>query len=96
MNCRCVPWNILYPSQPRDQCGSVRSFTIGADKTWWFLGAGDAGFREGSPTDVVNGGILLLLLLLLLLLFSPVLILSDCPFFPGAGGSSTVRSGACT
>src|SRR6218665_1312765 len=55
MNCCCVPCNIS-PSRPRDQCGSVRSFTIGADKTRWFLGAGDAGFREGSPNYVVNGG----------------------------------------
>src|SRR6218665_162110 len=55
MNCCCVPCNIS-PSRPRDQCGSVRSFTIVADKTRWFLGAGDAGFCEGSPNDVVNGG----------------------------------------
>src|SRR6218665_1192751 len=55
MNCCCVPCNIS-PSRPRDQCGSVRYFTIGADKTRWFLGTGDAGFREGSPNDVVDGG----------------------------------------
>src|SRR6218665_3831342 len=55
MNSCCVPCNIS-PSRPRDQCGSVRSFTIGADKTRWFLGARDAGFRESSPNDVVDGG----------------------------------------
>src|SRR6218665_382567 len=55
MNCRSVPCNIS-PFRPRDQRGSVRSFSIGAYQTRWFLGAKDAGFRESSPNDVVDGG----------------------------------------
>src|SRR6218665_1051627 len=55
INCCYVPCN-KSSSRPRDQCGSVRSFTIGADQTRWFLGARDACFRESSPNDVVDGG----------------------------------------